>query len=542
MRIFHYALQPGGFLMLGAAETVGLHDDLFAVADKKHRLYSKKNAATAGGIVFGQGHAYSTADARRDAKPSTRQAVIPPINDINRLVLEKYAPPGVVIDSHLKILQFRGQTGTFLEPAPGDAEYSILKMARPGMLFGLRTAIDEARRSGAPARRQNLHVRDQHGKTCVADVQVIPFGEPNQRQFLVLFESHNLPGSRGKSGSKGKKNAKTARGAKAAKPDRIAHLEQELAASRDYLQSIIEDLEGANQELQSANEEILSSNEEMQSTNEELDTAREELQSTNEELNTVNEELHARNDELSRANSDLVNFLGSVQIAIVIVSADLKIRRYTPVAEKSLNLIPGDVGRSIAHIKPNIDCPDLESLITQAIDNVAPLEREVRDPQGNWFSLRIRPYKNVENKIDGAVISLFDVSKSHQDEADLRIARDLARNIIDTVRQPLLVLDGDLRIEDANRAFCSLFKLDQSSTQHRNIFDLSDRQWDIPAFRKLLEEVLPKNKRIEAYRLEHDFPVIGRKALILTARRVEAGDHAKPSILLAIDEVRDSHQ
>ena len=139
-------------------------------------------------------------------------------------------------------------------------------------------------------------------------------------------------------------------------------LERELAASREYLQSIIQELEAANEELQSANEEILSSNEELQSTNEELDTAKEELQSTNEELNTLNEELHGRNEELSRVNSDLVNLLASVQIAIVIISSDLRIRRFTPMAEKVLNLIPGDLDRPIGHIKPNIDCPDLEQL------------------------------------------------------------------------------------------------------------------------------------------------------------------------------------
>ena len=189
-------------------------------------------------------------------------------------------------------------------------------------------------------------------------------------------------------------------------------LERELAASREYLQSIIQELEAANEELQSANEEILSSNEELQSTNEELDTAKEELQSTNEELNTLNEELHGRNEELSRVNSDLVNLLASVQIAIVIISSDLRIRRFTPMAEKVLNLIPGDLDRPIGHIKPNIDCPDLEQLILESIDSVAPVEREVRDHTGRWYSLRVRPYKSVENKIDGAVLTLFDVDVS----------------------------------------------------------------------------------------------------------------------------------
>ncbi|HEX6163214.1 MAG TPA: PAS domain-containing protein, partial [Vicinamibacterales bacterium] len=156
-------------------------------------------------------------------------------------------------------------------------------------------------------------------------------------------------------------------------------------------------------------EEILSSNEELQSTNEELDTAKEELQSANEELNTVNEELIARNDEISRSNSDLLNLLGSVQVAIIIVGTDLHIRRFTPMAEKLMNLIPSDLHRSIGHINPNINCPDLEQLIIQCMETVSPIERDVQDRDGRWYSLRIRPYKSVDNKIDGAVLALVDV-------------------------------------------------------------------------------------------------------------------------------------
>jgi two-component system CheB/CheR fusion protein len=187
----------------------------------------------------------------------------------------------------------------------------------------------------------------------------------------------------------------------------IQQLQQELATSRQYLQSVVQELEAANEELQSANERVLASNEELQSTNEELDAAKQELQSTNQELNTVNEELHGRNEELSRVNSDLVNVLGSVHIAIVIVTGDLRIRRFTPMAEKLLSLIPGDVGRPIGNIKPNIDGPDLEQICAEVIDTMAILEREVRDSQGRTYSLRVRPYRNLENRIEGAVLALF---------------------------------------------------------------------------------------------------------------------------------------
>jgi two-component system CheB/CheR fusion protein len=191
--------------------------------------------------------------------------------------------------------------------------------------------------------------------------------------------------------------------------NRIARLEEELAATREYLQSTIQEIEAANEELQSANEEILSSNEELQSTNEELDTAKEELQSTNEELNTVNDELHGRNEELTRINADLLNLLATVQIAIVIVSRDLRIRRFTPMAEKVFNLIPTDIGRPLSQISPNIVSPELLTMIAEVIDSVTPVERTVKDNDGKAYSLRIRPYKGADNRIEGAVIALFDL-------------------------------------------------------------------------------------------------------------------------------------
>jgi two-component system CheB/CheR fusion protein len=307
-----------------------------------------------------------------------------------------------------------------------------------------------------------------------------------------------------------------------------------LAASREYLQSIIQDLEAANEELQSANEEILSSNEELQSTNEELDTAKEELQSTNEELNTLNEELHGRNEELGQANSDLLNLLANVQIAIVMVSNDLKIRRFTPMAERVLNLIAGDIGRPISHIKPNIHCPDLERLIAEVIDTVTMTEREVQDSQGTWFSLRIRPYKSTENRIEGAVLALFDINAAKQHEAELRDARGHAEAILEAVPKPLLVLDRELRVKEANEAFCQLFDLTPKETTNRSIDELGDGKWNVARLRELLQEVLEKGSHLEGVELDHSLTALGQRRIVLDARRIQSEGEEPQSILLAI--------
>jgi two-component system CheB/CheR fusion protein len=409
MTVFHYALKPSGFLMLGAAESIGAHAELFAMADKRSKLYMKKAMAARAEMEFPVSeHANAHPERGRKGQPEQRPASTIQ-NEANRVILSRFSPPGVIVDNDLQIVQFRGQTGPYLEPAPGEASLNLLKMAREGLLYGLRTALHEARKTNSAVRKTGLHVkRNGHGRDV--DVEVVPLTSSQEgRHFLILFEDAHpkepaveLRPQRDKTGKRGRLR-------KADREDaRIAQLQDELAASREYLQSIIQDLEAANEELQSANEEILSANEELQSTNEELDTAKEELQSTNEELNTVNEELSARNEELSRANSDLVNLLASVQLAIVMVASDLRIRRFTPMAERVLNLIPSDVGRPISDIKPNIDCPDLEKLIQDAIDTFTIQERQVRDRSGNWYSLRIRPYKNVENRIDGAVLALID--------------------------------------------------------------------------------------------------------------------------------------
>jgi len=356
-------------------------------------------------------------------------------------------------------------------------------------------------------------------------VEVVPLTVGGKMHFLVLFdeepEKRRSPGRR----APGKADGRSREG------PQVDELERELAANREHLQSTVQELEAANDELQSANEEALSSNEELQSTNEELDTAKEELQSTNEELNTVNEELHTRNEELTQVNSDLTNLLASVQIAIVIVAGDLRIRRFTPMAEKLLNLIPGDVGRPIGNIKPNINCQDLEQLCRQAVDTMAVYERDVQDVRGRWFALRVRPYKNLENRIDGAVLTLFDIDNAR--------AHVFASVMVETVREPLVVLDSTLRVKTVNPAFCRTFRVSRWEAEQRFIYDLGDGQWNIPTLRRLLEEVLPENHSFEGFEVEHEFPEVGRKRMLLNARRIETQVQGESLMLLAIEDVTE---
>jgi two-component system CheB/CheR fusion protein len=425
------------------------------------------------------------------------------------------------------------------------------------LLYGLRTALHEARARKTPVRKEGLRLKSD-GRFRDVTIEVVPLTPAGgHAHFLVLFEDHTRAGggaagpsveTRGEARGKAKgKGAKAGRGA--GDRSRVAQLEEELAASRDYLQAIIQDLEAANEELQSANEEILSSNEELQSTNEELDTAREELQSTNEELNTLNEELHGRNEELSRANGDLLNLLANVQLAIVMVDSRLRVRRFTPMAEKLLNLIPTDVGRKISDINPNVDAPDLEGLIMESIDTVSVRERDVRDRDGRRYALRVRPYKNLEHRIDGAVIALIDVDDARQNHDNARRAderavaaserRDYAEAVIETVREPLMVLEPDRTIRTVNRAFRDTFDLRGEEVAGMSLGEVLEGYFTTPPFEELLRRVLASDS-VENFRVEQDFPHVGRRVLLINARRVDAeGIDAglPPLILLALADV-----
>jgi two-component system CheB/CheR fusion protein len=527
LNVFHYALKPTGYLILGHAETTGPYAELFSLANKRHRIYRKKVHAEGGTPAFPVEYSAKTGGAALRRGAEVRSPSVQ--TEAQRLILERYTPPGVIVDDDMRIVQFLGHTGRFLEPAPGDVNQALPKMLREGLLHGFRTAFQQARRDAAPARRSGLRVR-VNGHDLEVAIEIVPLagGAERDRHYLVLFHEVAMFERAGRGRGKGAKG-------RAVRSTGVAKLEHELAASRDYLQSIIQELEAANEELQSANEEILSSNEELQSTNEELDTAKEELQSMNEELNTVNEELHGRNEELSRANGDLLNLLGSVQATLVIVENDLRIRRFTPMAERVLNLIPGDVGRPIGHIKPNIDCPDLGELIHHVVENVTPVEREVRDHLGHWFSLQIRPYKGVDNRIDGAVLALFDIDAAKRHEQELDAARTFAEELSEVVSTPLVTLDRALKVTRVNRAFRETFGAADGAVEGRPVFEVLGGLLDVAELRRRLEGVAADNRPFDALRIDRDVPSLGRRTLSIAARQLPLDDKTERRVVMSID-------
>ena len=403
MPIFHYALNPSGFLMLGSSEGIGNAKDLFEATNKKHRIYKRIDTNDKKTFNFVKSiYESSSASIPKYSEPK-------PVAEISleqladQVVLSQYAPVGVIINDDMEILQFRGQTALYLEPSPGKASLNLLKMVRSELKIELLAAIQSAKQQDAPCEKNEIKM----SQGVFVDLNVIPLKINTNKHFLVLFKNHSTsPVSDSLAKAPLTKSRKNQHNGSELEVVRLTH---ELESTKKYLRSIIETQEASNQDLKVASEEILSSNEELQSANEELETAKEEIQATNEELSTINDELRSRNLLLQEINNDIQNLLSSVNIPILMLSGDLRIRRFTPMVKQVFNLIPSDIGRPFSDIQNNIDVPNLRELITSVIDTLIAYDQEIQDRHGHWYSLRIRPYRTIESQIDGAVISLIDI-------------------------------------------------------------------------------------------------------------------------------------
>jgi two-component system CheB/CheR fusion protein len=418
--LLHYALKPNGILFLGTSETISHYRDLFELRDGRHKFYAKRPVQNRIEMSFpvAAGAVPAAGQFKRKAGSVTRDSPLDGQREAERVLLKHFAPAGVLIDADAEILQFRGETEPYLTISEGRPTLNVLKMAREGLLAPLRTALQQAHRIEGSARIDDVVIKSNDGILTVTLIVIpVPHAPSASRSYWVLFEPSQ--GAAEKRGSRFK--PRVSKNQKSSESQRQIHvLTQELAATREYLQSTIESQEATNEELQSANEEVQSANEELQSTNEELETSKEEIQSSNEELTTVNEELRVRNDELDRANNDLNNVFSSVQMAVVILGRDLRIRRFTSPAQRAFNILPGDVGRPIGDINLRLaveDFPEsLSAVITQGIDQ----ESEVRSDDGRRYLLRVCPYRTAGQKIEGATVVLIDIDTLAQTQDSLR--------------------------------------------------------------------------------------------------------------------------
>lgn len=539
--IFHYGLKPSGYLMLGTSETVGEFTDLFALTDRKNKIYSRKAATHPLRMdMISHNHLQETVIPQSRAN-NNGWGDSEMEKEADRIILNKYAPVGVVINNDLDILQFRGNTSSYLQPPPGKPSFNLLKMAKEGLRLELRTSIHQAKNRQEVVRKEGLEIIEKDRVRQVR-VDVIPFKPATAEEyyFLVLFEdTQNSLTAATEITINGRVMSRQQQSMSA--QQEITQLKQELGTTKEYLQSIIEEQQATNQDLRAANEEILSSNEELQSTNEELETAKEEIQATNEELNTINDELQRRNVESNQVSNDLQNLLSNINIPILMLGGDLRIRRFTPVAGKIFNLITTDIGRPLSDINHNLQIPDLEPQILEVISTLNFKNQEVQDNEGHWYDLRIRPYQTIDRKIDGAVVVLVDIDSLKRSTEQLKASRNYAEAIVETVRESLVVLNENLQIITANQSFYETFQVAPNQTEQHFIFDLGNGQWNIPQLRSLLEDILLDNTQSQDVEIEHNFEQIGHKVMRLNARRMPQIENTA-MILLVIEDITQRQQ
>lgn len=525
MNIFAYSLNPGGVLLLGISETIG-ESEIYEAVDKSARIYKRKTLPSRSGVDISFSPNFRRLST--GARPGNREGSADLERAINRLLVDRFAPACLILSDTLTILQVRGSTGAYLEAAPGDMSLNVFRMARPGLDTELRVLLNRAKKTRKIARKEGVAIRGGDISRLIS-VEVLPLSLHETIYYLVLLQEtrRKLPESRVP------ERGLSSRALNKAAKEEIEQLRTELLATREHMESTLREQDTGHEELQAANEEILSSNEELQSTNEELETAKEELQSSNEELSTVNDELANRNNLLLASNNDLNNLLASVNLPIVMVSKDLRIRRFTPQSEAIFNILSGDVGRPITHIKPDFDAPDLEQLILEAIHSQKTIMRDVEDRMGRAYSLRCRPYRTVDGKIEGAVVLLVDVA----DQARTSLPPSDPAGAFLEADQPILLLDHRLRIKKVNASYLKTFHVDAAGILGASIFDVNAAAWTSPTLKALFQEVLSRGAKIHDYRIDHEFPLVGPKSFLINARTLRSAD-SHLCVLVILDSLR----
>jgi two-component system CheB/CheR fusion protein len=521
--IFHFALVEGGALVLGLSETVGTRTDMFQPLSRKSRIFrsiggrhrlridypvSSVPAAPIAGVAAG-------------AAGPNRPAGWTDLS--HKALLEHYAPAAVLVSENFEVLYFHGATDRYLRMPPGEPRHALLALAREGLGSELGAALREARQRRETTARNATARRD--GQNFLVTITVHPVTSDHAPLLLVTFADHPAP-------------AAEPPASVSAVDHTVLHLlEQELKSTKQDLQNTIADLERSNEELKAANEEATSLNEEFQSTNEELETSKEELQSLNEELTSLNAQLQHKIEGERVISDDLGNLLVSSDIATLFLDRNFNIKRFTRPATRLFNLIASDVGRPFSDISRGVDDPELMKDIESVLAELTTQQREVKGKQADWYIRRVLPYRTQENRIDGVVITFTEVSKLKAAETQAKAAQAFAENIVNTLHEALIVLDPALRVVAASASFYKTFRIKPEDAVGRLIFDLDDRQWDIPKLRELLLRVIPDTTTVEDFEVEHDFPRLGHRIALLNARRIGNADDTDGLCLVTIEDI-----
>lgn len=469
--LFHYALYPESYLFLGSSEALSGHSELFRTINKPHRVFQSKRAMISPQVDFPLIERSEYRQSAPRLEPQLRQTRQQQVSrSIERVLLQEYSPPCVIINEENDVIYFFGRTGKYLEPSQGLPSNNLFDLTRLGLRLDLRAAIQSARETQQPAIRERVSVqteeRVQTLNLIVRPVKDADANEDDSGLLMVIFQdvldtSGYSQGSSSLSEPSGESQV-------------VDHLEGELRKTKEHLRATIEELETSNEELKSANEELLSMNEELQSSNEELQTSKEEMQSINEELETVNSELRSKIDELDSVNSDLQNLFESTQIATVFLDRSLRIKKFTPAVNSIFSFLETDVGRPITDMALTLDDIDIVADVRQVLLTLIPVRREVRlENQEIFYNMRILPYRTMDNVIDGVVLTFVDVTSLRQAQQEAENAARRQQSIAELGIYALQHSDMQMICDRAieiicsviDSSLCSLFVYDEKSAE-----------------------------------------------------------------------------
>ncbi len=520
IELFHRALRADGFLVLGgsAAENTG---DLYRVEDEQHGICRKRDVRVNKRAFFPTLHDGLLPPRERTTRlPSGR-------DQLHRQMVERYAPPSALVDPDGRTLHLSAHAGRYLVHPAGAAAVDIVALVRQELRVELRACLRAAREQGRRQRSAPIEM-PLNGVGAWVVVDVRPVLDPEQAgHALVIFDEREpidhdrLP----------------PRATATSDNDNESVLREQLELSRQHLQTVMEEHERDQEIMRASHEAALRTNEDLCAALEELETGREELQSLNEELHALNDENRHRVDDLARLSSDLQNLLVAADIATLFLDDQLRVLRFTPKIAEIFNVRSADAGRPISDLTRRLGYEPLERDAAAVLEQRIPLEREIQDESGAWYLTRLLPYRGAADQIEGVVITFVPITAQKRAEEALRLAKTYAEQIVEALPDPLLVLGPDLVVQSANAAFYEHFGVAPSLTLGRKLDELCDGQWNIPALRQLLEDVLPNDRVFKDYQLELELASLGRRVMLLNGQKIEN----MQLILLGIRDVTERH-
>ena len=518
----HYALNPDGLLVLGASESID-QVELFRSESKEACVYRRLSTPAGASRLARFSFVPAVIRSRSAEREGTGEPGEAPASygGLHARMVERYAPPSILVNERSEVVHASARAGRYLELPGGEPTRNLLKLVREPLRVELRSTMHAARESGRGRSRAVPVELDGQPRRITLRVQLA--SDPDLADYLlVIFDEddafQSVPGGAEED---------------IASSATVRELEQELTLNRQRLQALIEEYESSREEMQASNEELQSANEELRSTMEALETSKEELQSMNEELTTLNQENRHRVEELGQLSADLQNLLSSTEIATLFLDRELRIVRFTPQVAELFNVRHMDRGRPLSDLTHRLGSAALADDAREVLARLLPVEREVRSEAGQWYLTRLNPYRGRDDRTEGVVITLIDITQRKQAELEFAELKEYAEKIVETLHEPLVVLHPDLTIKSCNPAFYEHFEVNVETTIGRRIYDLGNGQWNIPALRTLLEDVLPDSNVFNDYEVDHTFESIGRRVMLLNARRL---DHVQ-LILLGIRDI-----